>query len=162
MFRNIRDSLRKTRQSVFGQIVNVLGAGEIDEDTWEDLEALLIQADMGVDTSLFLVEKLQERVAAEGITQTEKLLELMKEEMRAILVDPEIFELEEPREITVAMIVGVNGAGKTTSIGKLANYYKRQGRNLVLVAGDTFRAAGSCPGCPAIIGTSARSLHTCS
>ncbi len=142
MFRNIRDSLRKTRQSVFGQIVTALGAGEIDEDTWEDLEALLIQADMGVDTSLFLVEKLQGRVAAEGVTRTEKLLVMMKEEMRAMLVDPEIFELEEPRQITVALIVGVNGAGKTTSIGKLANYYKsKQNRDVVLVAGDTFRAA---------------------
>ena len=141
MFRNIRDSLRKTRQSVFGQIVNVLGAGEIDEETWEDLEALLIQADMGVDTSLYLVEKLQERVKAGGITQTDKLLTLMKEEMRALLVDPEVFELERPRLITVVMVVGVNGAGKTTSIGKLANHYRQNGRNVVLVAGDTFRAA---------------------
>lgn len=141
MFKNIRDSLKKTRQSVFGQIVNVLGAGEIDDDSWEDLEALLIQSDMGVDTSLYLIKTLQERVREEGLTRTDQLLVALKDEMRQILVTPDVFELEEPRQITVVMVVGVNGSGKTTSVGKMANYYKRQGRKPVMVAADTFRAA---------------------
>ncbi|MDJ0755715.1 MAG: signal recognition particle-docking protein FtsY [Ardenticatenaceae bacterium] len=141
MFKSLRDSLKKTRQSVFGQIVNALGAGEIDEETWEDLEALLIQADMGVETTLFVVERLQNRVRDEGATQTDQLLALLKEELRAILVEPDDFSMEEPREITVVLVVGVNGSGKTTSIGKLANRYKQVGRNVVVVAGDTFRAA---------------------
>lgn len=141
MFRSFRDSLKKTRQSVFGQIVNVLGGGEIDDDTWEDLEALLIQADMGVETSLSLIETLRERVREEGLYQSDQLLTALKDELRSIIKDPELFNMEEPRQITVVMVVGVNGAGKTTSIGKLAKYYKEKGRNVVLVAGDTFRAA---------------------
>lgn len=141
MLRNFRDSLKKTRQTVFGQIVNVLGAGEIDEETWEDLEALLIQADMGVDTTLAVIEGLRERVNSQGLTRTDQLLEALKQELRSMLVDPKVFELEEPRQITVVMVVGVNGSGKTTSIGKLARYYKARGRKVVVVAADTFRAA---------------------
>lgn len=141
MFKNIRDSLKKTRQSVFGQIVNVLGAGEIDDETWEDLEALLIQSDMGVPTTLHLIEAMRERVREEGLTRTDQLLEAMKTELRQMLKAPAVFELEEPRQITVVMVVGVNGSGKTTSVGKMANYYKQRGRKPVMVAADTFRAA---------------------
>jgi fused signal recognition particle receptor len=141
MFKNLRESLTKTRRSVFGQIVNVLGTGEIDDETWEDLEALLIQADVGVETSLALVEAMRERVQNEGIYRTEDLMAVLQDEMKAILVDPPIFELEESRQLTVVLVVGVNGAGKTTSIGKLARYYKERGRNVMMAAGDTFRAA---------------------
>ena len=141
MFQSIRQSLKKTRQNVFGQIASVLGGGDIDDETWEDLEALLIQADMGVDTSMALLEQLQDRVREERLITTDQLLGAMKDEMRKILTDPEVFELEEDREITVVMVVGVNGAGKTTSIGKLSQYYQNKGRKVVLVAGDTFRAA---------------------
>lgn len=141
MFRSLRDSLKKTRQNVFGQIVSVLGGGDIDDETWEDLEALLIQADMGVDTSFALLDAMRDRVREERLITTDQLLTALKDEMRKMLVDPEGFSLEEPREITVVMVVGVNGSGKTTSIGKLSKYYQNAGRNVVLVAGDTFRAA---------------------
>ena len=141
MFRSLRDSLKKTRQNVFGQIASVLGGGDIDEETWEDLEALLIQADMGVETSMALIESTQERVRNERLITTDQLLVALKDEMRKLLVTPDVFQMEEPREITVVMVVGVNGAGKTTSIGKLSQYYQNQGRKVVLVAGDTFRAA---------------------
>jgi len=141
LFRSIRDSLSRTRQSVFGQIVNVLGVGEIDEETWEDLEALLIQADMGVSTSMDLISAMQERVIREGLHTTDQLLEAMKVEMRSVIGDPPIFELEEPRQLTVVMVVGVNGSGKTTTIGKLAQYYKSRDRKVMMAAGDTFRAA---------------------
>ena len=141
MFKNLRESLTRTRQSVFGQIVNVLGAGEIDEETWEDLEALLIQADMGVPTTMKLVDNLRQRVNQEGIYQTEQLVDALKEALRAMLAEPPEFGLEQPRQLTIAMIVGVNGSGKTTTVGKLAHYYKERGRKVVTVAGDTFRAA---------------------
>lgn len=141
MFKGLRESLSRTRQSVFGQIVNVLGAGEIDDETWEDLEALLIQADMGVPTTLELVDGLRERVNREGLTRADELTQALKDELRAMLREPPAFNLEKPRQLTVAMIVGVNGSGKTTTIGKLAHYYKNRDRKVMMVAGDTFRAA---------------------
>jgi fused signal recognition particle receptor len=141
LFRNIRDSLTRTRQSVFGQIVNVFGAGEITDETWDDVEALLIQADMGVPTTLQLVDALRQRVAKEGLYRGDQLTGALKKELRAILFDPPLFPLEEPRQLTVAMIVGVNGSGKTTTIGKLAHYYQNKGRKVILAAADTFRAA---------------------
>ncbi|GJM40327.1 MAG: signal recognition particle receptor FtsY [Ardenticatenaceae bacterium] len=141
MFKSIRESLSRTRNTVFGQIANVLGTGDISEETWEDLEALLVQADIGVPTTLALVEALQERVKIEGLYKAEQLTEALKQELRAILVDPPPFELESPRQLTIAMIVGVNGSGKTTTIGKLSQYYQNKGRKIILAAADTFRAA---------------------
>lgn len=141
MFKSIRESLTRTRQSVFGQIVNVLGAGEIDDETWEDVEALLIQADVGVPTTMALVEAMRERVAKEGLYRSEQLVKALKDEIRAIITDAPPFELEAPRQLTVVMVVGVNGSGKTTSIGKLAHRYTQAGRKVMLAAGDTFRAA---------------------
>jgi fused signal recognition particle receptor len=142
LFKSIRESLSRTRRSVFGQIVNVLGMGEITEETWEDLEALLIQADMGMPTVLRLIESMQERVAREGLTNTDDLMRVMKDEMRSILTaGSPVFELEEPRQLTVVIVVGVNGSGKTTTIGKLAYHYQNNGRKVILAAGDTFRAA---------------------
>lgn len=141
MFKGLRESLSRTRQSVFGQIVNVLGAGEITEETWEDVEALLIQADMGVPTTLELIDRMQERVSSEGLFRTDQLVEAMKEELRGILTAPPEFEMEKPRQLTIAMVVGVNGSGKTTTVGKLAHYYKERGKRVMMVAGDTFRAA---------------------
>ncbi len=141
MFKSIRESLSRTRKSVFGQIVGVLGMGEITEETWDDLEALLVQADIGVPTTLALVEAMQKRVRDEGLYSGQQLIQALKAEMRAIIIDAPIFELEEPRQLTVVMVVGVNGSGKTTTIGKLAHKYKNNGRKVVLVAGDTFRAA---------------------
>jgi fused signal recognition particle receptor len=142
LFKSIRESLGRTRRSVFGQIVNVLGMGEITEETWEDLEALLIQADMGVPTALGLIESMKERVAQEGLYNTDELLQVMKEEMRSILTaGSPVFEIEQPRQLTVVVVVGVNGSGKTTTIGKLAYHYQNKGRKVILAAGDTFRAA---------------------
>jgi fused signal recognition particle receptor len=141
LFKSLRESLSRTRQSVFGQIAGALGAGDITDETWDDLEALLIQADMGVETSLDVVQNLRERAKREGIFRTDQLLDALKKELRGILVDAPVFELEEPRLLTVVMIVGVNGSGKTTTIGKLAEYYKARGRKITVAAGDTFRAA---------------------
>lgn len=141
MFRNLRESLTRTRQTVFGQIANVLGMGEITEETWDDLEALLIQADVGVPTTLEIVASLRDRAARDGLYMNEQLTPVLKEELRALLTSDQEFELEAPRQLTVAMIVGVNGSGKTTTIGKLAHYYQHKGKKVMIVAGDTFRAA---------------------
>lgn len=141
MFKSIRESLSRTRQTVFGQIATALGTGDITDETWEDLEALLIQADVGAPTTMHLIDQLRERVRREGLYRSEQLFEALKSELRAILALPPVFELEEPRLLTVAMIVGVNGSGKTTSIGKLAHYYQGKGRKVMLAAADTFRAA---------------------
>ncbi|MBP9501674.1 MAG: signal recognition particle-docking protein FtsY [Candidatus Promineofilum sp.] len=141
MFKSIRESLNRTRQSVFGQIAGALGAGDINPETWEDLEALLIQADVGVPTTIYLVDTLRERVRRDGLYRADQLLGALRSELRALLVAPPPFELEEKRLLTVVMVVGVNGSGKTTTIGKLAHRYKEQGHKVILAAADTFRAA---------------------
>ncbi len=141
MFKSIRESLNRTRQSVFGQIAGALGAGDITPETWEDLEALLIQADVGVPTTIYLVDTLRERVRRDGLYRADQLLGALRSELRALLVAPPPFELEEKRLLTVVMVVGVNGSGKTTTIGKLAHRYKEQGHKVILAAADTFRAA---------------------
>lgn len=135
----IFDSLRKTRNAVFGQIAGLLGAGDIDEETWEDLEAILIQGDVGVHTSLALVERLRTRVRDEGIFRTQDLQKILEEEIEALLPEGEPMNLDWP--LAVILVVGVNGSGKTTTIAKLAHRFKREGRSVMLVAGDTFRAA---------------------
>ena len=141
MFKKIRDSLSRTRESSFAQMSTILGEGPITEDTWEDLEFLLIQADMGVDTTVYLVDAIRDTAIAEGVTRAEFLIGVIKSEMRKLLTDPPEFQMEQPRLLTVVMVVGVNGAGKTTSLGKMAYRYKQEGRNVQIVAGDTFRAA---------------------
>jgi fused signal recognition particle receptor len=137
--KGIFESLRKTRDAVFGQIVNVFGAGEVTEETWEDLEALLIQGDVGVRTALALVERLRERVREEGIYRTENFQRILEEEIEALLPEPEPLNLDWP--LAVILVVGVNGSGKTTSIAKLAHRFRQQGRKVMLAAADTFRAA---------------------
>lgn len=132
-------SLRKTRNTVFGQIVNLLGAGEIDEETWEDLEAVLIQGDVGVETTLSLVEKLREHVADQGFYRAQDLQNVLRNGLSELLPEPEPLNLDWP--LAVILIVGVNGSGKTTSIAKLTSHFKAQGRKVILAAADTFRAA---------------------
>ncbi len=141
MLEKFRVSLTRTRKSVFGRIVTLLGAGEIDGETWDDLEALLIQADVGVETTSTIVERLQRRVAQEGILHTDQLVTVLKQELRNMLPDPEPLISDQPRLLTVVLVVGANGSGKTTSIGKLAYRYRQRGRKVLLSAGDTFRAA---------------------
>lgn len=137
----IKESLSRTRNSVFGQIVGLFGAGQIDDELWDDLEALLIQADVGIETTLELMAKVKERVKREGITRPVEAQRVLKEEMKNLLdgYDPSL--VDKKRILTVILIVGVNGSGKTTTIAKLADYYQRQGKKVLIAAGDTFRAA---------------------
>ncbi len=138
---SIRQSLARTRRSVFGQIAGLLGVGDITDETWDDLEALLIQADVGVETTLDVVGRLRNQVHEEGIIRAEGLQQALRAELRGLLDQPAALQIDGRRLLTVVLIVGVNGSGKTTSIGKLAYYYRQRGRKVMLVAGDTFRAA---------------------
>jgi len=137
----IQQSLSKTRHGFFGRIGGLFGRGDITEETWEELEELLILADVGVNTALPLVERLRERVARERIRGADGVQMALEQELVSILnahpgeADP----LD--RLLTVVLVVGVNGSGKTTSIAKLSRYYQNQGKRVVLGAADTFRAA---------------------
>jgi len=137
---SIKDSLTRTRNAVFGRIAGLLGASQVTSATWDELEDLLIQADVGVETTLYLVERLRQRARDEAILQADALQTALREELRALLPDPAPLNLGS-RPLDVILIVGVNGSGKTTSIAKLAHRYRQQGRRVLLAAADTFRAA---------------------
>ncbi len=137
--KGIFESLRKTRNTVFGQIAGILGAGDITAETWDDVEALLIQGDVGVETATALVEQLRTRVREEGLYRTSDLQQVLHEEVLALLPEAKPLNLNWP--LAVILVVGVNGSGKTTSIGKLAAHFQSQGRTPILAAADTFRAA---------------------
>jgi fused signal recognition particle receptor len=138
--RSITDSLARTRNAVFSRIAGILGASQVTAATWDELEELLIQADVGVETTLYLIERLRQRARDEAILQADVLQAVLREELRALLPDPPPLNLG-GRPLDVVLIVGVNGSGKTTSIAKLAYRYRQQGRQVLLAAADTFRAA---------------------
>jgi fused signal recognition particle receptor len=137
---SIRDSLTRTRNTVFSQIAGLLGASQVTDETWDEIEELLIQADVGVETTLHLVDRLRQRASEEAILQTDTLQTALKEELRALLPDPPPLNLS-GRSLDVVLVVGVNGSGKTTSIAKIAHRYRQDGRRVLLAAADTFRAA---------------------
>ena len=135
-----RQGLAKTSKARFGQIAAILGATEISDDTYEDLEALLIQADLGLDTSESILESIWERERTDGITQMDDLRRALREELRLRLTSPPTIDFQE--KPTIILIVGVNGSGKTTSIAKLGKRFSDQGKDVILGAADTYRAAG--------------------
>lgn len=132
----------RTRRSFFGQIAALFGASQINDDLWDDLEALLVQADVGVETSLYLVNRVKDRVRRNGVKDPAEAREMLRAEMVRVLADQQV-----PVNITakphVVLVVGVNGAGKTTLIAKLAHRYHARGQKVLLAAGDTFRAAAT-------------------
>lgn len=139
--KSIREALTRTRQATFGRVATLLGATEIAPELWDDLEALLIQADVGVETTGDVLDRARERVKREGLTRADKLKVVLKDELRAMLVTPQPIDLLETDDLRVVLIVGTNGSGKTTSIAKLAAWLKSQNRSVLLAAADTFRAA---------------------
>lgn len=139
MFSKWRDGLAKTSKATFGQIATILGATEITEDIWDDLEALLIQADVGVETTIQVLDRLEERVDQEGMTRNSEVKAALRQELRRLLIDPPPLELNQ--KPSVILIVGVNGSGKTTTIAKLGKRFTQEGKKIVLGAADTFRAA---------------------
>jgi fused signal recognition particle receptor len=135
-----KSGLAKTRQAFLGRISQILGNTEINEETWEDLESILLSADVGVPTTEALLESLQARTKREGLTRVSQLREVLKEELMALLIPPPPLNLS-GRALSVMLVVGVNGSGKTTSIGKLARRMQLNNRRVLVAAGDTFRAA---------------------
>jgi fused signal recognition particle receptor len=119
----------------------MFGSSDIDAETWDDLEAMLIQADLGVETTQTVMDYMRDEVTSKGITKTDQLEKLLKESLEALLDQPPRPLNISGRDLSIILIVGVNGSGKTTSIAKLANRLKRAGRKVMLAAGDTFRAA---------------------
>ncbi|MBK8026284.1 MAG: signal recognition particle-docking protein FtsY [Chloroflexi bacterium] len=137
-----RDGLSKTRQSFFGRIGQLLsGADAIDDETWDDLEALLLQADLGVPTTQAVLTETRNRARKDGLKKASELRKLLKLVLRESLRLPPSLNIS-GRELSIVLIVGVNGSGKTTTIGKLAHRLRNVNqRKVMLAAGDTFRAA---------------------
>jgi fused signal recognition particle receptor len=134
-----KSGLAKSSKAAFGQIATLFGATQITPETWDDLEALLIQADLGVDTTEIVLDTLEDRVDRQGLTRMDQLKTVLREELRSLLITPPVLAF--PDQPTIILIVGVNGSGKTTSIAKLGQRFKNEGRKVILGAADTFRAA---------------------
>ena len=137
----LKQGLAKTRSAFTGQIAQAFGGGKIDEELFEELETVLLTADVGVEATSHLLERLRTRVKRERLTEAAQLRDALKAELGELLMP-----LEAPLDVGTAkpfiiMLAGVNGAGKTTTIGKLAHLYQAEGRSVLLAAGDTFRAA---------------------
>lgn len=139
-FQKLVSGLEKTKQGFVHKVEEIMTGRKVDEELFEELEEAMIQADCGVDTSLFLVDRLRERARADRITESEQLKTVLVEEI-VLLLEKSAAPLQAPGERPyVLMVVGVNGAGKTTTIGKLAYRFKQENAQVLLAAGDTFRA----------------------
>jgi fused signal recognition particle receptor len=140
MMNKWRESLDRTRKATFGRIVTVFGGSEVDQETWDDLEALLIQADVGVDTSQMISEQLRKAVTEQGITKLAEFQKALSEILFDLLLPPVSLEILDHKP-AVVLLVGVNGSGKTTTAAKLGNRYAQEGKKILLAAADTYRAA---------------------
>lgn len=140
-FARLKEGLDKTRKNILGGVDTVLGSfTKIDEDLFEELEEALIMADMGVQTTMDIVENLRQRVKKERATDPAVIKDMLIDEITAILQDG-VEEEENLPSPTVMLVIGVNGVGKTTTIGKLSHNFKNEGKSVLLAAADTFRAA---------------------
>ena len=140
-FDKLKNGLGKTRNS-FGDKINSVFSTfrKVDEELLEELEEILIMSDIGVDTSVEIIGNLRDRIKKEKITGEDGVKKALKEEMKKILDETEN-DLDLSKKPTVILVVGVNGVGKTTSIGKIANRIKKEGKEVIVAAADTFRAA---------------------
>lgn len=140
---DLNEGLEKTKSSFFNKLSKaVAGKSKVDEDVLDDLEEVLISSDVGVATTIKIIDRIEKRVANDKYLGTEELNKILREEIAALLAENEHnIEEAEIKKPYVIMVVGVNGVGKTTTIGKLATLFKNQGLSVVLGAADTFRAA---------------------
>lgn len=137
-----KKGLSKTRQNLGGKLGNLIHrSGKLDEDFWDELEEILIQADVGVKTALELVEKVQHEVRKQKIQEPSLVMGIIRTEVEKLLSSSSGELCDDQTPPMVILVVGVNGSGKTTSIAKLAHHFKAQGKRVLLAAGDTFRAA---------------------
>lgn len=139
--------LEKTKQSVFDKLTRAIaGKSKVDDDVLDDLEEVLITSDVGVNTTLKIIERIEERVSRDKYVSTSELNEILRDEIASLLSennsdDNESWDIPQNENPYVILVVGVNGVGKTTTIGKLAHQFKNAGKKVYLGAGDTFRAA---------------------
>ena len=139
LFSKWRSGLSKTSKAAFGQIATIFGATEITQETWDDLEALLIQADLGIESTAEIIDAMKRIVREQGLTRSNELSDALRMEL-LLRLD----KASPPRwtsKPSVILVVGVNGSGKTTTIAKLAQLYQTEGKSLLFGAADTFRAA---------------------
>ena len=139
LFAKWRSGLAKTSKTTFGRIATLFGATDITQETWDDLEALLIQADLGIETTGEILDALQRVVRDQGLTRSDELSAALQDELRLRLDASSVPNWK--TKPAVIMVVGVNGSGKTTTIAKLAQRFQSQGKTLLFGAADTFRAA---------------------
>ena len=139
LFEKWKSGLAKTSKAAFGQIAQLFGATQITPETWDDLEALLIQADLGIETTAEILEELRIIVRDQGLIYTEELSESLRTELRSRLDPPPVLHWDS--KPVVILVVGVNGSGKTTTIAKLGQRFQAEGKTLLFGAADTFRAA---------------------
>src|SRR6218665_575235 len=141
------EGLQKTKQSFFSKITKaVAGKSTVDEEVLDSVEEALITADVGLDTTVTIINRIEERVAKDKYLGTSELNRILQEEIAAILTKApgnefETFEVPAGKKPYIILVVGVNGVGKTTTIGKLAYNFKKNGKSVLLGAADTFRAA---------------------
>ncbi len=135
-----KEALSRTRKSTFGQIATFLGATEINDAIWDELEALLLQADIGIETTTDLIDSLKVRIKQEGITHTKEFDEAVRTELFKHLLSPPPLDFGTQRPVVI-LLVGVNGSGKTTTAAKLGKWFTNQGNSVLLGAADTYRAA---------------------
>src|SRR3954452_22308107 len=144
---SLDEGLQKTKESFLSKMTKAIaGKSTVDEEVLDDLEDALVTADVGVDTTIAIIEQIEKRVARDKYVNTSELNKILQEEIENILVDAsendyKSFEIPEGKKPYVILVVGVNGVGKTTTIGKLAHNYKNAGKSVLLGAADTFRAA---------------------
>ena len=142
-FSRLREGLSKTRSNIIGQISGLLRVGRtIDEELMEEIEEILIQADVGVNTTLELMDNVREVVRQKGLNDASELAEILKQEILNILGEDAPINVDSGQPHTI-LVLGINGAGKTTTIGKLAHRFKAEGNRVIVAAGDTFRAAAA-------------------
>ena len=139
LFSRWRAGLSKTSKGAFGRLAGLLGATEIKQETWDELEALLVQADLGIDTTSDVIASLQRLVRDEGLTRANELDSALRADLRSRLATPPVMDYSS--RPTVILMVGVNGSGKTTTIAKLGKRFVDEGRSILFGAADTFRAA---------------------
>lgn len=140
LFNRWKKGLERTSRSAFGRLATLFGATYITEETWDELEAILVQADMGIETTESVIQVLRKRVQDQGIVTSAELQKALRNELvnRLDLTPPLNLDSNHP---AVVLLVGVNGSGKTTSAAKLGKQFQKQGKHVMLAAADTFRAA---------------------
>ncbi|MBK7359718.1 MAG: signal recognition particle-docking protein FtsY [Saprospiraceae bacterium] len=143
---DLTKGIHKTREGFFGKITKAIaGKSYIDDDFLDELEQILISSDVGLDTTIKIIDRIQKRVKSDKYVGVDQLNELLKDEIGILLTENKTYDLDDfqsgPAKPYIILVVGVNGVGKTTTIGKLAFQFKKQGKSVMIAAGDTFRAA---------------------